>query len=166
MYLELLRVRAMPHLQYSERCPLCQRKIGQTTVYVESVEHCLCIQGSHLICSQYGSDSQQLVTTQKYIPNLLVIIFKRTIIGSLGQILQNCAQGSIADRMKNSSRGCTEAEAKKFTIDIVKGLAYLHDNNIIHRDIKCANILLDGAETAKLGKYNCTMVVKQLLHSL
>jgi serine/threonine protein kinase len=55
---------------------------------------------------------------------------------------------------------------KKMSIlmDIAKGIEYLHNNDIIHRDIKSSNILIDNGYRAKLGDFgfvtlqqDCTM---------
>ena len=44
--------------------------------------------------------------------------------------------------------GLSETQLRLYTLQIVKGIEYLHTNMVIHRDIKGANILLD----AKLKK--------------
>jgi len=45
-------------------------------------------------------------------------------------------------------------------IQILKGLKALHDMNILHRDIKSANIFLNHDGTVKLGDMNVSKVAK------
>ena len=41
--------------------------------------------------------------------------------------------------------GLNEDQLRMYTTQILEGVAYLHKNLVIHRDIKGANILLDSS---------------------
>ena len=44
-------------------------------------------------------------------------------------------------------------QIKYIMYQILKGVQYLHKNNIIHRDIKCANILINNKGKVKIGDF-------------
>lgn len=46
-----------------------------------------------------------------------------------------------------------ENAVRKFTHQVLEGLEYLHSNRIIHKDIKCANILRDTVGNVKLTDF-------------
>ncbi|UJR26945.1 hypothetical protein I4U23_008253 [Adineta vaga] len=50
---------------------------------------------------------------------------------------------------------------KKYTNQIVEGIAYLHENNVVHRDIKGKNIMLDVDGNIKLIDFGCAKRLKQ-----
>ncbi|CEL95342.1 unnamed protein product [Vitrella brassicaformis CCMP3155] len=54
---------------------------------------------------------------------------------------------------------------RKYTREILEGLAYLHDKGILHRDIKGANILVDGNGNAKLSDFGACHKVENLKSS-
>ncbi|KAG7618875.1 Protein kinase domain [Arabidopsis thaliana x Arabidopsis arenosa] len=49
----------------------------------------------------------------------------------------------------------------KVAIDICKGMSYLHQNNIIHRDLKAANLLMDENEVVKVADFGVARVKAQ-----
>lgn len=49
----------------------------------------------------------------------------------------------------------------KVAIDVSKGMSYLHQNNIIHRDLKTANLLMDENHVVKVADFGVARVQVQ-----
>lgn len=68
-------------------------------------------------------------------------------------VMEYCGAGSITDLIR-STKGCSLSEEWICYLchEVLQGLAHLHINKIIHRDIKGQNILLTDKAEVKLGK--------------
>ena len=68
-------------------------------------------------------------------------------------------QGSVRDEVK-AYGALTELVARKYTLQILEGLVYLHQYPIVHRDIKGANVLRDSSGNIKLGKQLLSLLLE------
>jgi serine/threonine protein kinase len=67
--------------------------------------------------------------------------------------------GSLAGLVQEMAEPLPEQTAQKFVRQIVRGLAYIHEHGIVHRDLKCDNIMQDAAsgqvKLADFGTAKC-----------
>jgi len=59
--------------------------------------------------------------------------------------------GSLYNYLHKYRRLLDLSEVLKFAIDVAKGMEYLHGSNIIHRDLKTANLLMDNRQVSILS---------------
>lgn len=64
---------------------------------------------------------------------------------------------------KHGIRRFSEREARSFFIEICNGVKYLQSKNIIHRDIKFENILIDSSNNLKLADFGLAKLIDESL---
>ena len=74
-------------------------------------------------------------------------------------VLEYCREGSLSKLLKTYT--LNENIIRKYISQILDGLEYLHANNIIHRDIKCANILIGEGGVCKLTDFGEAKLIKK-----
>ena len=70
-------------------------------------------------------------------------------------ILELCAGGELYDYIIERGK-LSESEARSMFGQICLGVAYIHDQGIVHRDLKLENILLDEHHNIKLSDFGFT----------
>lgn len=77
--------------------------------------------------------------------NIVCYLGCEVIEKTLNIFLEYMSGGSISELLENLGP-FKEATIQSYTRHILRGLEYLHSQNIIHRDIKGANILVDKVQ--------------------
>jgi len=76
------------------------------------------------------------------------------------------SRGSLYDFL-HKQRGVFKLPSLlKVAIDVSKGMNYLHQNNIIHRDLKTANLLMDENEVRGFHEYWMHTLILSLAFSV
>jgi len=82
---------------------------------------------------------------------------------TLNIVLEFADDGDLESKIQKnikSKSSFNENDIWNYFIQIIQGLKYLHDNKIMHRDIKCANIFMNKNGVLKLGDLNVSKIVK------
>ena len=93
-------------------------------------------------------------------PNLLKLLAKNATQSEPLIALEHCAGGSLLDRAKENRPKAGQphndvwfASLDKFAHEIAKGMAFLEQNEFVHRDLACRNILLDSNNVVKIADF-------------
>lgn len=69
-------------------------------------------------------------------------------------VLELCERGTLFRKLKAAREGCfDEARTARYARQVLRALAYLHENNVLHRDLKLENVLLDGEGRVKVADF-------------
>ena len=91
-------------------------------------------------------------------PDIVRIIESFNTKNSYILITEYCEGGELFDQVKNQ---LSETQIAVIFKQILSGLAYLHSNNIVHRDLKLENILIheiEKSETTKEDLFNIKII--------
>ncbi|KAL5777049.1 hypothetical protein ACOSP7_009975 [Xanthoceras sorbifolium] len=117
---------------------LDQGSQGKQSIYQLEQEIALLSQFEHEnIVQYYGTDKDE---------SKLYIFLELVTKGSLQNLYQRY--------------NLRDSQVSAYTRQILHGLKYLHDRNVVHRDIKCANILVDASGSVKLADFGLAKATK------
>ena len=96
-----------------------------------------------------------------------IIGYKEAFFDSASQtlniVMEYADDGDLASKIKyNKKHGLLFREniIWDYLIQILTGLKFLHDNKIMHRDLKSANLFLMKNGTVKIGDLNVSKITK------
>ncbi|KAH1119983.1 hypothetical protein AAZX31_17G232700 [Glycine max] len=96
---------------------------------------------------------------QLHHPNIVQYYGSETVGNHLYIYMEYVYPGSISKFMREHCGAMTESVVRNFTRHILSGLAYLHSNKTIHRDIKGANLLVNKSGIVKLADFGLAKIL-------
>lgn len=66
--------------------------------------------------------------------------------------MQYCENGDLLDFIRTNG-AIDEKQSRQWFSQLIRGLKYLHDRDIVHRDLKCENVLLTSSYNIKLSDF-------------
>ena len=73
--------------------------------------------------------------------------------------LELCHNGSLMDMLRKRRR-FTEPESRYFMVQLLGACHYMHNHQVIHRDLKLGNIFLDANMNVKVGDFGLAALIE------
>ncbi|WCJ18683.1 Mitogen-activated protein kinase kinase kinase 1 [Euphorbia peplus] len=115
-------------------------------------------QGNHAMQCVYQIEQEIALLSQFNHPNIVRYYGTSKDESKLYIFLELVSNGSLTDIYKKYH--IKDCQVSAYTRQILEGLKYLHKHRIIHRDIKCANILVNVGGTVKLADFGLAKVTE------
>ncbi|XP_059461374.1 serine/threonine-protein kinase STY46-like isoform X2 [Corylus avellana] len=93
--------------------------------------------------------------------NVIQFIGACTSPPGLCLVTEYMSGGSMYDFLHKQKSVLTPPSLIRAAIDVSEGMNYLHQNNIIHRDLKAANLLIDGNGVVKVADFGVARMQAQ-----
>lgn len=124
---------------------------GKTAAIKKIHAHALRNAGS---IEEFQSEVAVLCTLKH--PNILAFFGACTRPPNLMIITEFMSKGTLFDILHQSKERITWSVRRKFALDACKGMRYLHDSKLLHRDLKSSNIMVDEHYNCKVGDFGLT----------
>ncbi|VDK17289.1 unnamed protein product [Anisakis simplex] len=92
--------------------------------------------------------------------NRITVDWKHSALFTLQLLLEFCGGGAIDSIMVELSRGLSEPQIHCVMKEVLKALQFLHQKNVIHRDLKAGNVLLTNDAKVKLADFGVSAFCK------
>lgn len=92
-------------------------------------------------------------------PNIVSFYNNYEWEGKLLIEMEYCEGGNLAEFLSSLSKPLKEFEILTIFNQIVMGITYIHDRNILHRDLKTANIFMTIDKIFKIGDFGISKIL-------
>ena len=90
--------------------------------------------------------------------HIVKYFFTERVANSVNIFMEYVPGGSLLNLMKTFG-GLSEETVVQYTFQILLGIAHLHQQGVVHRDIKCANVLLTVDGLVKLADFGASAMM-------
>ncbi len=150
---ELLRVlgRGAMGLVYEARDPNLERRVAIKTIRVDNLSQ----DAAAEYAARFRTEARSVARLQH--PNI-VSVYDSDRDGDVAYLVMEFVQGEDLKHHLDAGTRFTLEQALGVADDLLAALDYAHQQNIVHRDVKPANLLIEASGRAKLADFGVARI--------
>ncbi|OTB07173.1 hypothetical protein M426DRAFT_8902 [Hypoxylon sp. CI-4A] len=86
-------------------------------------------------------------------PNIVNLVHSFETDSHIYLVLEYCSQGDLYEAIRNGSGPLETEHVRRFMLELIDAVSYMHSKGIYHRDIKPENVFLSESGSMKLGDF-------------